>query len=77
MKKFNIVIISLFIITGALCTGCDMKFNTQKQPPQSYEEWQKKNDPNYKPEKKSFLPTFKPKAKKVPQTYEEWLKQNR
>ena len=51
-------------------------FNRVKLPPQTYEEWQKKYDPNYVPENKIKLPTPKPRAKKVPQTYEEWIKKN-
>ena len=51
-------------------------FNRVKLPPQTYEEWQKKYDPNYTPENKIKISTPKPRAKKVPQTYEEWIKKN-
>ena len=53
MRKLNILILGLFI-AGLFCTGCDIKFNnTTKTPPQSYNEWRKKNDPTGK--EKSFF----------------------
>lgn len=74
--KILLSVLCFIFVAGVLCTGCNLSFSSSKKPPQTYEEWQKKYDPNYVPENKIKLPTSKPRAKKVPQTYEEWIKKN-
>ncbi len=80
MKNFKnfVIVLCLIMLSGILCSGCNFKINTSNEPPQSYDQWQEKNDKNYVPQVKTKLPNVKVKKEKdIPQSYEEWEKKNR
>ena len=80
MKNFKnlVLLVSLISLSGIICSGCNFKMNTSKEPPQSYDQWQEKNDKNYVPKQlPNVKVNVKVKSKQVPQSYEEWEKKNR